>query len=122
MIHAAHAPDPDVRGIFLGQVLLVALVFAIWIVFGRFAEALDALYGGAIALAGSWLAYRSISRTVSDAFSAAALYGGLTLRLTAVIALFAIAFGVLGLAPLPVVTGFLAAQLASCAIHLTHHR
>jgi F0F1-type ATP synthase assembly protein I len=122
MIHAAHALNQDVRRIFLGQVLLVALVCAACLVFGRTADALAALYGGVVAVVGGWLAYRSAVRATPGALSIAALYGGLTLRLTAMVALFAIAFGVLELTPLPLLAGFVVAQLASSVAHFTGHR
>lgn len=120
MINAAHALNMDALGMFLGQVLLTALVCAAYFVFDTPGPALAAVYGGAIALTGSWLAYRS-TRSALRAEAAASLYGGLTLRLTAMIALFAIAFGVFELPPLPVIAGFAAAQLAPLASLFTHH-
>lgn len=126
MIHAARALNQDVRRIFLGQVLLVAFVCAVCLVLGRPTDSLAVLYGGAVALAGSWLAYRSVLKVFPSAtpgtFPAAALYGGLTLRLTVIIALFAIAFGVLELAPLPLLAGFVVAQFASGIAHFTSNR
>ena len=113
MINAAHALNQDVRRIFLGQALSAALVCAACFVWGGVSYALAALYGGAITLASGFLAYRGAIRATKKTLSSASLYGGLMLRLAVVIALFAIAFGMLGLPPLPLITGFVAAQFAS---------
>lgn len=116
-----HSLDDDVRRVFLVQAFLTALFCVLSMPLAGAYFALAVLYGGAIALFGSWLAYRSVSRVKGAAWPQAfALFGGLALRLASVIALFAIAFGVLGLAPLPTIAGFAVAQLASGIAHFTN--
>lgn len=110
MINAAHALSHDVRTIFSAQAVIVALCAACFALV-EVRAVLAVLYGGGIALIANWLTYRAVSRA-SEAAPAAALYGGLTLRLAAVIGLFAVAFGLLEMHPLPILAGFVAAQFA----------
>lgn len=113
MMNAALALNPDVRRIFLGQAVSAALVSGVCLVLFGATQALAALYGSMIAGVGGVLAYRGVFRATGKTLSLAALYGGLMLRLTVVIALFALAFGVLALPVLPLVAAFAAAQFAS---------
>jgi hypothetical protein len=113
-----HPLNDDVRRIFLVQAFLTALFCVLSVPLAGAAFALAVLYGGLVALFSGWLAYRSVSRVKNAAWpDASVLFGGLTLRLASVIALFAIAFGVLNLAPLPTIAGFALAQLASGIAH-----
>jgi F0F1-type ATP synthase assembly protein I len=109
MTNAAHALSHDVRRMFSAQAVVVALCAACFALV-EVRAVLAVLYGGGIALIANWLAYRAVSRASEAA--PAALYGGLTLRLAAVIGLFAVAFGLLEMHPLPILAGFVAAQFA----------
>lgn len=109
MTNAAHALSHDVRRMFSAQAVIVALCAACFALV-EVRAVLAVLYGGGIALIANWLAYRAVSRASEAA--PAALYGGLTLRLAAVIGLFAVAFGLLEMHPLPILAGFVAAQFA----------
>jgi F0F1-type ATP synthase assembly protein I len=114
------ALNPDVRKTFLVQASLIALLSLASAPLAGVQFAFAALFGGLIALISSWLAYRSVLRVSAARPAAPALFGGLALRLAAVIALFVIAFGVLHLPPLPVIAAFVAAQFAPAIAHFTH--
>lgn len=101
-----------VIGLQLGIGLAVAVVFLA--VEGRVA-AWSAAYGGAVGVVMSLLLSRGVmlaERLRSAQASQAVLYAGAALRFVLVLALLTVGLAVLKLAPLPVVAGFIAVQLA----------
>lgn len=112
---AAVVKDKGVRRVLVAQALItVAAAGGFAAARGRLA-ALSALYGGTVTLISTgWMArrvWRAGGYAVRDlGHGALALYGGLVLKYLLVIASLAAGLGVLGLAPLPLLVGFAAAQ------------
>lgn len=101
-----------VIGLQLGIGVAVAVVF--FAVEGR-AAAWSAAYGGTVGVVMSLLLSRGVmlaGRLQSAKASQAVLYAGAGLRFVLVLALLTVGLAVLKLAPLPVVVGFIAVQLA----------
>lgn len=116
MSHAAGILNQGIRRVLLSQIVLtmltVVVAFALW----GGAAALAALYGGGVALIGTWLLGRRISRTPEtaqqgEAGSSLALYAGVLPRFFVTLALLAIGIGGLKLAPIPLIIAFGFAQL-----------
>lgn len=79
------------------------------------AAAWSAAYGGAVSVVMSLLLSRGVmlaGRMQNAKASQAVLYAGAALRFVLVLALLTVGLAVLKLAPLPVVAGFIAVQLA----------
>ena len=81
---------------------------------------LSAMYGGAVAMLSAWWLGRGVNAAGElarehPAHGELALYSRLFQRLLGMIALMAIGFGALHLAPVPVVVGFAVAQLGYAA-------
>lgn len=112
MIPAAQIP----KRVLLAQALLVVVTTGIFAVVSGQPEALAALYGGAITLAGSWWLSRRVRRAgdlAKDNPNAGviALYGGAIERFVYVTVAFAIGLGALKLSVFPLMTAFIVAYL-----------
>jgi len=107
----------DARRLLGIQAALVAAAGAgSFVLAGGFA-ARSALYGGAIALLAAWMLQRRVRRAIEVARDApggetTVLYVGALQRFLAMLGLFALGLGWLGLSPLPLLVGFAVAQLA----------
>ncbi len=119
MSYAAEILGKSIRRVLLTQLLLTLAVAAAYLVVegwpaGR-SGALAASYGGALALASTWLLGRRVQRT-SDAVRQGAgsqlgLYAGAAPRFVATLVLLGIGMGWLKLAPIPLIVAFGLAQL-----------
>lgn len=119
MSYAAEILGKSIRRVLLTQLLLTLAVAAAYLVVegwpaGR-SGALAASYGGALALASTWLLGRRVQRT-SDAVrhgagSQLGLYAGAAPRFVATLVLLGIGMGWLKLAPIPLIVAFGLAQL-----------
>lgn len=108
----------DVRALLTAQLVVVVALVAAFAVAGEPAAAQGAAYGGATALLSAWVLGRTVRRAAMLARKApgsetSALYIGAVLRFVAVLVLFAAGMGALGLAPVPILAGFAAAQLGT---------
>ncbi|HVS26903.1 MAG TPA: ATP synthase subunit I [Burkholderiales bacterium] len=100
----------------LSQIALTLLTAAAAFALQGSAAALAALYGGGVALIGTWLLGRRVSRTPEtaqqgDAGSQLALYAGVFPRFFVTLVLLAVGIGGLKLAPIPLIIAFGLAQL-----------
>jgi ATP synthase protein I len=116
MSYAADVLRQSVRRVLLVQAVLTLLTgAAFFAVFGGLA-AFAALYGGAIALIGTWLLGRRVQRTpespeAGHSGGQLALYAGVLPRFIVTLVLLGIGIGGLKLFPMPLITGFAVAQL-----------
>ncbi|HSS46760.1 MAG TPA: ATP synthase subunit I [Burkholderiales bacterium] len=100
----------------LSQIALTLLTAAAAFALRGSAAALAALYGGGVALSGTWLLGRRVARTPEtaqqgDVGSQLALYAGVLPRFIVTLALLAVGIGGLKLAPIPLIIAFGLAQL-----------
>lgn len=116
MSHAAEILSQGIRRVLLSQIALTLLATAAAFALQGSAAALAAFYGGGVALIGTWLLGRRISRTPEtvqqgDAGNQLALYAGVLPRFIVTLALLAAGLGWLKLAPIPLIVAFGLAQL-----------
>ena len=100
-------------------VLVSSTALAFWVVWGPEAGR-AAAYGGAVALLSAWLLGRRVRRAsdlarTSPGQEMAVLYIGAVQRFVAILVLFAVGMGQLGLLPVPLLVAFGVAQLAYVA-------
>ena len=116
MSHAAEILSQGIRKVLVSQIALTLLTAgAVFALLGS-AEAVAAIYGGGIALIGTWLLGRRVSRTPEivqpgDVGSQLALYAGVLPRFIVTLALLAAGIGWLKLTPIPLIVAFGLAQL-----------
>lgn len=99
--------------VLLYQAVISALTAAAFVFMGGLKPGIAALYGGLVAMALTWLLKRRVSRVTQAASGKgmALLYLGVVQRFLLVLALFALALGVLKLDPLASIVGFGLSQL-----------
>ncbi len=99
--------------VLLYQAVITALTAAAFTFMGGLRPGIAALYGGLVAMALTWLLKRRVSRVTQagSGKSTALLYLGVVQRFLLVLALFALALGVLKLDPLASIVGFGLSQL-----------
>ncbi len=96
------------------QALLTGLsAIGAYLYAGEAGDAWGVVYGGAISMVSAVLLGLGVGWAASGSgrMSQWMLYGGAAIRFVLVLVLFGIGLGVLGLAPMPVVAGFVLAQL-----------
>ncbi|ROR34336.1 ATP synthase subunit I [Inmirania thermothiophila] len=98
--------------VLLAQAALALLAGALFAARSGAEAGLAAVYGGAIVVLNGLLLRRHLAaiRPEAAARGAATLYLGLVQRLVLAVGLLAVGLGLLELAPLPLVAGFIAAQ------------
>ena len=106
----------SVRRVLLVQAVLTLLTGAAFFAFLGSPATLAALYGGAIALIGTWLLGRRVQSTPETPAQAhsggqLALYAGVLPRFIVTLLLLGIGIGGLKLFPIPLITAFAVAQL-----------
>ena len=116
MSHAAEILSQGIRRVLVSQIVLTLLTAGTAFALMGSAAALAAFYGGGVALIGTWLLGRRISRTPEtaqqgDAVNQLALYAGILPRFIVTLALLAAGIGWLKLAPIPLIVAFGLAQL-----------
>ena len=116
MSYAAESFRQGVRRVLLSQVVLTLLTGAVFFVSLGSGAAWAALYGGAVAVIGTWLLARRVQRTPetpaqTQAAGQLALYAGVLPRFIVTLALLGIGIGGLKLFPLPLIAAFAIAQL-----------
>jgi ATP synthase protein I len=116
MSHAAEILSQGIRRVLLSQIVLTLLTTAVALVLLGRGAALAALYGGVVALIGTWLLGWRVSRTpetaqLGDAVNQFALYAGVLPRFIVTLALLAAGIGWFKLAPIPLIVTFGLAQL-----------
>jgi ATP synthase protein I len=116
MSHAAEILSQGIRRVLVSQIALTLLATAAAFALQGSAAALAAFYGGGVALIGTWLLGRRISRTPEtaqqgDAVNQLAMYAGVLPRFFVTLALLAVGIGGLKLAPIPLIIVFALAQL-----------
>ena len=116
MSHAAEILSQGIRRVLVSQIALTLLTAAAAFALLGSAAALAAVYGGGVALMGTWLLGRRISRTPEtaqqgDAVNQLALYTGVLPRFIVTLVLLAAGLGWLKLAPIPLIVAFGLAQL-----------
>jgi len=116
MSHAAEILSQGIRRVLLSQIALTLLTAAAAFALLGSAAALAAVYGGGVALMGTWLLGRRASRTPETAQQEGAggqlaLYAGVLPRFIVTLALLAAGLGGLKLAPIPLIVAFGLAQL-----------
>ena len=116
MSYAADMLRQTVRRVLLLQTVLTLLTgVAFFALLGSLA-ALAALYGGAIAVIGTWLLGRRVQRAPElpapgHSGGQLALYAGILPRFIVTLALLGVGIGGLSLFPIPLITAFAVAQL-----------
>ncbi len=104
-----------VRRVVWAQALLTLFVAVVFALRGGPRAALAAVYGGAVTiLISGWLGWR-LRRAGAQTGGLATLYSSAVLRYAAAIVLLALGFGVLKLAPVPLVIAFGLAQFGFLA-------
>jgi ATP synthase protein I len=108
--------EEDIRALLGLQLLAVVVSASVFLFIGGPHQALSSAYGGGIALLSGWMLGRRVARATevakhSPGRETSVLYIGAIQRFVVILVLFALGMGKLGLAPLPVVVGFAAAQL-----------
>ena len=116
MSHAAEILSQGIRRVLVSQIVLTLLTAGAAFALLGSAAALAAFYGGGVALMGTWLLGRRVSRTPEiarqgDTGSQLALYAGILPRFIVTLALLAAGIGWLKLAPIPLIVAFGLAQL-----------
>jgi ATP synthase protein I len=116
MSHAAEILSQGIRRVLLSQIVLTLLTSGAAFALLGSAAALAAFYGGGVALMGTWLLGRRISRTPEtaqqgDAVNQLALYAGVLPRFIVTLVLLAAGLGWFKLAPIPLIVAFGLAQL-----------
>ena len=116
MSYAAEDLRQGVRRVLLSQAVLTLVTGAAFLVSLGSAAALAALYGGAVAVIGTWLLGRRVQRTPETpaqtlAGAQFALYAGILPRFIVTLVLLGIGIGGLKLFPLPLIAAFAVAQL-----------
>ncbi|MCL5669669.1 MAG: ATP synthase subunit I [Gammaproteobacteria bacterium] len=101
------------RAVLLYQAAITVLTAAAFMYLGGLRPAVAALYGGLVAMVLSWMLKRRVTRVteVSAGKGMLLLYLGVVQRFLLVLALFALALGVLKLDPLASIVGFGLGQL-----------
>lgn len=110
------------RAVLLYQAAITVLTAAVFMFMGGLRPAIAALYGGLVAMVLSWLLKRRVTRVagVSPGKSMMLLYLGVVQRFLLVLALFALALGVLKLDPLASIVGFGLGQLGYVISRVSH--
>ena len=116
MSHAAEILSQGIRRVLVSQITLTLLTAGAAFALLGGAAALAALYGGGVALIGTWLLGRRVSRTPEiaqqgDVVSQLALYAGVLPRFIVTLVLLAAGIGWFKLAPIPLIVAFGLAQL-----------
>lgn len=116
MSHAAEILGQGIRRVLVSQIALTLLTAGAAFALLGSAEAVAAIYGGGVALIGTWLLGRRVSRTPEiaqqgDTGSQLALFAGVLPRFIVTLALLAAGIGWLKLAPIPLIVAFALAQL-----------
>lgn len=125
MSYAADMLRQTVRRVLLVQAVLTLLTGAAFFALLGSLPAFAALYGGAIALIGTWLLGRRVQRTPETPAQGhsggqLALYAGILPRFIVTLVLLGIGIGGLKLFPIPLITAFAVAQLGFL-INLSSH-
>lgn len=108
------------RAVLLYQAVITVLTAAVFMSTGGLWPAIAALYGGLAAMALSWLLKRRVTRLAGAGKSMMLLYLGVAQRFLLVLALFALALGVLKLDPLASIVGFGLGQLGYVISRVAH--
>lgn len=114
------------RAVLLYQAALTGLAAAAFMYLGGLWPAIAALYGGLVAMVLSWMLKRRVTRVADDSAGVSAgksmllLYLGVVQRFLLVLALFALALGVLKLDPLASIAGFGLGQLGYVISRVSH--
>jgi len=116
MSHAAEILSQGIRRVLVSQMVLTLLTAGAALALQGSAAALAAFYGGGVALIGTWLLGRRVSRTPetaqqNDAVNQLALYAGVLPRFIVTLVLLAAGLGLFKLAPIPLIVAFGLAQL-----------
>lgn len=117
MSHAAEILSQGIRRVLISQMVLTLLTAGAALALQGSAAALAAFYGGGVALMGTWLLGRRVSRTPEtaqqggDAVNQLALYAGILPRFIVTLVLLAAGLGWLKLAPIPLIVAFGLAQM-----------
>jgi len=107
--------EGEVIVLLASQAVLVAVAVGAFLFLAGLPHAQAAAYGGGIALLSAWLLGRHVRRASEVARTnpgreTAVLYIGAVQRFVLILVLFGLGMGKLGLAPLPLLVGFGAAQ------------
>lgn len=118
---AIHQVQAKARKVVVLQLIIAALIAAIFAVIQDGWSALSAFYGGLTSLAVSWLLRRGVLKANEIARDdpkrgMTALYVGAVQRFVLVLGLLAVGLGLLKLAPLATIVGFGGAQLAYAVV------
>lgn len=113
------------RAVLVYQAGITVLVAAVFMVMGGLWPGIAAFYGGLVAMTLTWLLKRRVSGVaqaaqVSPGKSMMLLYLGVVQRFLLVLALFALALGVLKLDPLASIVGFGLGQLGYVISRVSH--
>jgi len=116
MTHAAELLDKSIRRVLVTQIVLTLISAALIFALLGGPQAGAAIYGGGVALIGTWLLGRRISRTPEivrqgDTASQLGLYAGVLPKFIVTLALLAAGMGWFKLAPIPLIVAFVVAQL-----------
>jgi len=117
MTFAAKVMRVTVRRVLVIQLLIVLGVSALYLAAAEAYSAQSALYGGMIALLGTWLMAWRITKAAETAAQdtnqgAFVIYAGAVQRFLLTLVLMALGMGTLKLAPVAILVGYATAQLA----------
>jgi ATP synthase protein I len=104
------------RRLLIAQIVLTVVLAAAWAMYADYSDGLAVIYGGAVSIFLGWLHKRGVRKAEVEAISDAKagmliLYIGAVIRFALLVALLGVGFGLIKLAPQPMLAGFVLAQL-----------